>query len=212
MFFDMRLELLGVELAPMPPALFRGQRALFGGDEIPINGTPSQIKPPGGLGFGAAALNEFHHPFPQVQRIGFHALKPITLCPNVNMKCYIFAGCPSPHFPALLLPPHQFPATPKVGRASPRAGCCLPHVHSAPRKKGAARKPRPCFLSPPPLSFSPRPGGVSGCSHNFICVTVLAHDLLLSSNNSNHLLMIEARDDPLIIFLQSARSVVGMHP
>ena len=88
MFFDMRLELLGVELAPMPPALFRGQRALFGGDEIPINGTPSQIKPPGGLGFGAAALNEFHHPFPQVQRIGFHALKPITLCPNVNMKCY----------------------------------------------------------------------------------------------------------------------------
>jgi hypothetical protein len=33
-------------------------------------------------------LDEVHHPFPQVQRISFHALKPVTLCPNVNMKCY----------------------------------------------------------------------------------------------------------------------------
>ena len=73
MFFDVRLELLGVELAPMSPALLRGQRARFGGGQIPINGTPGQLKTPGGLGFGAAALNEFHHSFPQVQRIGFHA-------------------------------------------------------------------------------------------------------------------------------------------
>lgn len=64
MLLDVLLELLRVELAPMSPALFRGQRAFSGGDQIPINGTPSQIEPPGGLGFGAARLNEFHHPFP----------------------------------------------------------------------------------------------------------------------------------------------------
>src|SRR5208282_4376461 len=86
--FDVSLELLGVELAPMAPALFRGQRSGLRGIQIPINGTPRQIKTPGGLGFGTAALNEFHHPFPQVQRIGFHAHKSISLCPNVNMKCY----------------------------------------------------------------------------------------------------------------------------
>ena len=87
--FNVRLKLLGVEFAPMAPACFRGQRALLGGQQIPIDGTSGQIIPPGSFGFGAAALNEFHHPFPQVQRIGFHALKPIMLCPNVNMKCYI---------------------------------------------------------------------------------------------------------------------------
>src|ERR1039458_5578488 len=87
-FFDVRLEFLGVELAPMSPALFRSQRTFFGGVQIPINGTPSYCKLPGGLGFGATVLNAFNHPFPQVQRIGFHARKSITLCPNVNMKCY----------------------------------------------------------------------------------------------------------------------------
>ena len=64
MFFDVRLEFLRVELAPMSPTLFRGQRAFLVGDQIPINGTPSQIKPPGGLGFRTTALNEFYHPFP----------------------------------------------------------------------------------------------------------------------------------------------------
>ena len=83
------LEFLGVELAPMAPALFRGQRSGLRGIQIPINGTPGQVKPPGGLDFGAARFDEVHHPFPQVQRISFHALKPITLCPNVNMICYI---------------------------------------------------------------------------------------------------------------------------
>ena len=90
MLFDVNLELLRVEFAPVSPACFRGQRACFGGVQIPINGTPGQVKPPGSLGFRAARLDEVHHPFPQVQRISFHALKPITLCPNVNMKCYIF--------------------------------------------------------------------------------------------------------------------------
>ena len=88
MVFDVNLEFLRVEFAPMSPTLFRGQRPFLGGDQIPIDGTPGQIKPPGGLGFGAAAGNEFDHPFPQVQRVSFHAKKPITLCPNVNMKCY----------------------------------------------------------------------------------------------------------------------------
>jgi len=88
MLFDLGLEFLRVEFAPVSPACFRGQRACFGGLQIPINGTPGQVKPPGGLGFGPARLDEVHHPFPQVQRISFHALKPVTLCPNVNMKCY----------------------------------------------------------------------------------------------------------------------------
>jgi hypothetical protein len=64
MFFDVSLEFLGVELAPMAPALFRGQRSRLHGSQIPVNGTPSQIKPPGGLCFRATVLNEFHHPFP----------------------------------------------------------------------------------------------------------------------------------------------------
>ena len=89
MLFDLSLEFLRVEFAPVSPACFRGQRACFDGLQIPINGTPGQVKAPGGLGFGAARFDEVHHPFPQVQRISFHALKPITLCPNVNMKCYI---------------------------------------------------------------------------------------------------------------------------
>jgi hypothetical protein len=88
MFFDVNLEFPRVEFSPVSPALLRGQRALLGGDQIPINRTPGQIKPPGRLDFGAARLDEFHHPFSQVQRISFHAHKPITLCPNVNMKCY----------------------------------------------------------------------------------------------------------------------------
>jgi hypothetical protein len=88
-FFDMGTEFLRIELAPGAPARFRRQHPLLGGHEIPINGTPGQVKTPGGLGFGTAALNEFHHPFSQVQRIGFHAQKLISLCPNVNMKCYI---------------------------------------------------------------------------------------------------------------------------
>ena len=63
MFLDVRLEFLGVEFAPMSPALFRGQRALLSGAQIPIDGTARQVKAPGGLGFGAAARNEFYHSF-----------------------------------------------------------------------------------------------------------------------------------------------------
>jgi hypothetical protein len=100
MFFDLSLEFLRIEFAPMPPAGFGGQRPRLHGVQIPINGAPTQFKTPGGLGFGAARLDEVHHPFPQVQCISFHARKLITLCINVNMKCYTHFGafeeCPRP--------------------------------------------------------------------------------------------------------------------
>jgi len=86
------LEFFGVELAPMAPTRFRGQRSGLRGIPIPINRTPRQIKTPGGPGFGTPVLNEFHHPFPQVQCISFHAHNPITLCPNVNMNYYNVSG------------------------------------------------------------------------------------------------------------------------
>jgi len=88
MLFDVNLELLRVEFPPVSPALFRGQRPRLYRGQIAVNGAPAEFKAPGGLGFGTARPDEFHHPFPQVQRISFHAHKPITLCPNVNMKCY----------------------------------------------------------------------------------------------------------------------------
>ena len=88
MLFDVRLKFLGVEFAPFSPTGFRGEGAGLDGGQIPVNGTPRQVETPGRLDFGAAVLDEFHHPFPQVQRISFHARKPATLCPNVNVKCY----------------------------------------------------------------------------------------------------------------------------
>ena len=92
MFFDVNLQFLRVEFAPMTPAGFGGECPRLHGVQIAVNGAPTEIKAPGSLGFGAAQLDEFHHPFPQVQRISFHTRKPITLCPNVNMKCYIICG------------------------------------------------------------------------------------------------------------------------
>ena len=74
MFGDMGAEFLRIELAPGAPACFRCQGALWGGGQIPVNRTPGQSKTPGGFDFGTAALHEFHHPFPQIQRVGFHAV------------------------------------------------------------------------------------------------------------------------------------------
>jgi len=73
MLFDMGTEFFRVELPPGAPTRFRWQGAFLGSDQIPVNRTPGQIKMPGGFDFGTAALNEFHHPFPQVQPISFHA-------------------------------------------------------------------------------------------------------------------------------------------
>ena len=72
MFFDVGAELFGVELAPFAPPRFRSERAGLGGRQIAVNRAPSQIKPPGSLSLGTARVEEFDHPFPQVQRIGFH--------------------------------------------------------------------------------------------------------------------------------------------
>ena len=87
-FFDVPLEFFRIEFAPMSPTGFGRQRPGLHGGQIAVNGAPTEFKAPDGLGFGAARLDEFHHPFPQVQGIGFHDRKPITLCPNVNVKCY----------------------------------------------------------------------------------------------------------------------------
>ena len=94
-FFDMGAEFFRVELAPGAPARFWRQCALLSGDQIPVNRAPGEVKPPGGLGFGTATRNEFYHPFPQVQRMGFHARELISLCPNVNVQCYSVEVRPS---------------------------------------------------------------------------------------------------------------------
>lgn len=88
MLCDMGAEFRRVEFAPGAPTGFRRQRAFLGRDQIPVDRTPGQGKMPGGRYFGATTLDEFYDPFPQVQRIGFHARKPISQCPNINMKCY----------------------------------------------------------------------------------------------------------------------------
>ena len=88
MFFDVDLKFLRVEFAPVSPALFGGECPRLHGVQIAVNRAPTQFKAPGGLGFGAARPDEFHGPFPQVQCISFHAHQPVTLCSNVNMKCY----------------------------------------------------------------------------------------------------------------------------
>ena len=73
MLFNMGVEFFGVQLAPVSPALFRGQRAFLGGGQIAVNGASTQIETARGLDFGTTRVEEFHHPFPQVQSIGFHA-------------------------------------------------------------------------------------------------------------------------------------------
>ena len=88
MDFDMCLEFFGVKFAPLSPTLFRGERAFLGGRQIAVNRASPQFKPPGSLSLGTARVEEFDHPLPQVQRIGFHGHNPIRLCANVNMKCY----------------------------------------------------------------------------------------------------------------------------
>jgi len=88
MDFDVGLKFLGVKLAPFSPALFRGERAFLGGRQIAVNRASPQIKAPGGFGLGTARVEEFDHPLPQVQRIGFHGRKPTRICAYVYMNCY----------------------------------------------------------------------------------------------------------------------------
>ena len=88
MLFDMVPEFLRVQFPPMAPTGFGGQRTRFLGGQIPVHGAPADIKTPGGLGFGAAIPDEFYHAFAQVKAVCFHARQSITLCANVNLKCY----------------------------------------------------------------------------------------------------------------------------
>ena len=88
MLVDVDLEFLRVEFAPVAPAFLGGQRSRLRGGQIAVNRPPPEIKAPGGLDFGPTLVDELHHPFPQIQCIGFHAHKPVMICANVNMKCY----------------------------------------------------------------------------------------------------------------------------
>ncbi len=110
MLLDVDLKFLRVEFAPVSPACLGGQRPRCHGGQIAVNGAPTQFKAPGRLGLGAAVVDEFDHPLPQIQRISFHALKPTSLCANVNMKYYTprirplsktpqnSLSCPNDHF------------------------------------------------------------------------------------------------------------------
>ena len=63
MFFDMGVELGRVEFAPRSPARFGGQSVGFDRRQVAVNRAPAQFKAPPGLHFGAAGLEEPHHPF-----------------------------------------------------------------------------------------------------------------------------------------------------
>ena len=89
MLFNVRLKFLGIQRAPFPPACLGGECALFGGGQIAINRAPPHRKAPGRLHLGAASLKKLHHPFPQIQRISFHAPHPITLSPYVPVSMLI---------------------------------------------------------------------------------------------------------------------------
>jgi len=88
MCFDVGVELVRIEFAPVSPAGFWGQRSLLGGGQITVDGAPPDRKPAGGFGFGAAVADEFDHPFTPIKAIGFHACESIRLCADVNMNCH----------------------------------------------------------------------------------------------------------------------------
>jgi hypothetical protein len=63
LFLDVGRKFLGVELAPLPPACFRGERARFGGGQIAIDRAPPHVKAAGRLNLGTASLEKFDDPF-----------------------------------------------------------------------------------------------------------------------------------------------------
>ena len=82
----MHLDRLRIEFTPCPPTGLGGQPPPALRTPIAENGAPTELKAPGGFGFGAARLNEVHHSFAPFQRIRFHIGKVATLGPNVYMK------------------------------------------------------------------------------------------------------------------------------
>jgi len=73
MFLDVGVKFGGVEFAPGTPARFGGQGVGLEGGEVAVNGAAGDAEAAGGFGLGAAGLEKLHHPFPQIQRVSFHA-------------------------------------------------------------------------------------------------------------------------------------------
>ena len=82
MLFNVRRKSLGIERAPLAPACFGGERPGLGGGEVAIDRAPGQFEAAGRFNLGTAGLKKFHDPFPQIQRISFHAP---SLSPYVPM-------------------------------------------------------------------------------------------------------------------------------
>ena len=102
MFFDKGRKFFEVELAPLPPNSFPGRACRVGRrpDSDKRNSAPTQIA--GRPRLWRRRPGESSPPLPQVQRIGFPARKPSSLCPNVNMKCYRSTALRQVGQPALL--------------------------------------------------------------------------------------------------------------
>ena len=64
MLFNVRLEFLRIERAPLAPTGFRGERPGLGGGKVAIDRAPGQLEAAGRLDLGAACLKKLHHPFP----------------------------------------------------------------------------------------------------------------------------------------------------
>ena len=83
LFLDVGGKFLRIQLAPFSPARLGGQLPGFGGGQVAIDRAPSQVETSCRLNLGTAGLKKFHDPFPQIQRIGFHAH---SLSPHVPMS------------------------------------------------------------------------------------------------------------------------------
>lgn len=62
LLLDVGRKFLRIELAPFPPARFRGQRPRLGGGAVAIDRAPRHLKAAHGLGLGTAGLEKFHDP------------------------------------------------------------------------------------------------------------------------------------------------------
>jgi hypothetical protein len=82
MFANVGRQFLGIELAPLSPGGFGGEGARLGGGEIAIDAAPSQIEVLCRRHLGPTGLHKLDDPFPQIQRVSFHAR---SLSPYVPM-------------------------------------------------------------------------------------------------------------------------------
>jgi hypothetical protein len=63
MFLNVGRQFFGVELAPLAPAGFRGERPRLGGGKVAIDRAPGQVEAAGRRHLGTPGLKKFHHPF-----------------------------------------------------------------------------------------------------------------------------------------------------